>query len=120
MKTFTVIFSFTVTAAAVLAALAVAQPSSTSTRSAAPSTVRVVMHDPGCHWFAAGEAFAKTASANRLVRVLNLDDAALVAKSATVTKRIPVGAKVLLGPGHYVITMVGQAPDDNQLRLTVS
>jgi hypothetical protein len=116
MKTFTLTFALTV--AAVLTAIAAAQPS--GSHQSAPKTLTVVMHDPGCHWFAAGTRFAKTASATGSVRVLNLDEAALVAKSATVTKRIPVGAKVLLGRGRYVITMVGQAPDDNHLKLTVS
>ena len=115
MKLFTL--TFVLTAAAVLAAIATAQPAA----STAPKTIRVVMHDPGCHWFATGAGPSKTAVASGPVRLLNLDEATLVARSSSgEVTRIAVGAKALLGHGRYVITMVGQAPDDNHLRLTVS
>lgn len=114
MKTLTL--TFVATVAGTLAAIAYAQPATT----AAPKTVVVAMHDPGCHWFAVGGRFAKTASAAGPVRVMNEDEATLLARAANgKVKRIPVGTKATLGTGRYVITMVGQAPDDNHLVLTV-
>ena len=53
-------------------------------------------------------------------KVANYDEAALKVAGAGAVKKIPVGKKILLGRGHYVITMVGQASDDNHLKLTVS
>ena len=80
----------------------------------------VVMHDPGCHWFSISGKFRTTASVAGPVKVANYDEAALKVVGAGAVKKIPVGKKVLLGRGHYVITMVGQASDDNHLKLTVS
>jgi hypothetical protein len=34
-------------------------------------------------------------------------------------RHIPVGKSIVVGQGHYVIMMVGQAPDDNYLTLNV-
>ena len=115
MKFFTL--TFVLTTAAMLSAIAYAQPAAT----AAPKTITVAMHDPGCHWFSAAGKLSKTAAATGSARVLNLDEKALLARAGTgKVTRIAVGAKVLLGRGRYVITMVGQAPDDNHLVLTVS
>ena len=94
---------------------ALAKPS----HAAAPKTLRVVMHDPGCHWFAVAGKYTTRASVASPVRILNLDEATLKATSNGAVKRIAVGHSVVLGRGHYVITMVGQAPDDNHLKLTV-
>ena len=82
-------------------------------------TLSVVMRDPGCHWFAVGRRFTTAATVSGRVRLLNLDEAALKAASAGTARRIPVGHSIVLGRGHYMITMVGQAADDNTLRLTV-
>jgi hypothetical protein len=92
---------------------AVAAPAHSAT------TLRVVMHDPGCHWFFAGGKFTKTASASGPVKVANYDEAALKASNGSTVHLIPVGKSVVLKAGRYVITMVGQAPDDNHLKLTV-
>jgi len=35
------------------------------------------MHDPGCHWFAAGSALKTTLSVKGPVKLRNLDEAAL-------------------------------------------
>lgn len=91
-----------------------------ATHAKAPSTLRVVMRDPGCHWFAVGTKFTTKTSVAGQVKVANLDEAALKVTGNGVTKRIPVGKQLLLGPGRYVITMVGQAADDNHLKLTVT
>ena len=90
-----------------------------TTHAKAPSTLKVVMRDPGCHWFAIGGKFALKATVAGPVRITNLDEATLLVTGNGVTKRIPVLQKLLVARGHYVITMVGQAPDDNHLKLTV-
>ncbi len=83
------------------------------------SNLTIVMHDPGCHWFSVAGKFKTSASVAGPVKVANYDEAALKVVGAGVVKKIPVGKKVVLGRGHYLITMVGQAPDDNHLKLTV-
>jgi len=90
-----------------------------TTHAKAPSTLRVVMRDPGCHWFSVGGKFTLTATVAGSVKLVNYDEAAIKVAGPGVAKRIPVGKQLLVGRGHYVITMVGQAPDDNHLRLTV-
>ena len=80
----------------------------------------IVMHDPGCHWFSIGGKFKTTASVAGPVKLTNHDEATLKVSGVVAVKKIPVGKQLLLGTGHYVITMVGQAPDDNHLKLTVS
>ena len=87
---------------------------------AKPATLTVVMHDPGCHWFSVAGKFKTSASVSGPVKVANYDEATLKVAGAGAVKKIPVGKKLLLGRGHYVITMVGQASDDNHLKLTVS
>jgi hypothetical protein len=86
----------------------------------ATKTVKIVMHDPGCHWFMVHGKYAKTDSvkANR-VRLVDLDEAALKVASRHGLRHIPVGKSIVVGHGNYVIMMVGQAPDDNYLKLTV-
>ncbi len=34
-------------------------------------------------------------------------------------RHVALGKSIVLGRGNYVIMMVGQAPDDNYLKLTV-
>ena len=82
-------------------------------------TVTVAMHDPGCHWFASNGKFVKTLAVSGPVALLNQDEATLKIAGAAGVTRDPVGHKVTLQKGTYKITMVGQAPDDNTLRLTV-
>jgi hypothetical protein len=84
-----------------------------------PKTVTVAMHDPGCHWFAVGGKFLKTLTVSGPVKLANYDEAALLVAGGKGVKRDAVGKQLLLGRGVYTITMVGQAPDDNHLKLTV-
>ena len=86
---------------------------------AAPKTLKIVMHDPGCHWFHVGGKFTKTATASGAARLVNVDEATLKVVSGHSLRRIPVGKSIVVRSGHYVITMVGQAADDNHLKLTV-
>ena len=90
-------------------------------RAAPLQTVRVVMHDPGCHWFQTSAGVSRTLHVNgNLVKLVNRDEAALriVGTSATTVEN--VGGNVRLPSGTYQITMVGQAADDNHLKLVVS
>ena len=85
-----------------------------------PKTVNVVMHDPGCHWFSAGGKYTTKLTVHGPVALANLDEAPLKVSGAKGTKLDPVGKKVVLARGTYKITMVGQAPDDNHLKLVVT
>ena len=104
-----------------IAAAAFAGPSA----AAKPHELIVAMRDPGCHWFYLGggsthRAYTKTVSRQGPVRLVNLDEAALVIKGPGGTKTDAVGGKLTLkAKGVYRITMVKQAPDDNHLRLTI-
>jgi hypothetical protein len=85
----------------------------------APKTVTVVMHDPGCHWFDVKNTFLKKLTVAGPVKLAGFDEAPLVVKGPSDTRRLAVGKHILLGRGVYHITMVGQAPDDNHLLLVV-
>jgi len=114
MKTFTLALG----AAALLAAggtQAFAHPA----HKQATKTVTVVMHDPGCHWFAVGKAFKTALAVKGPVALRNVDEAALEVAGPHGTRLDPVGKQLALGHGVYRITMVGQAPDDNHLTLVV-
>jgi acyl-coenzyme A synthetase/AMP-(fatty) acid ligase len=115
MKTPTIILT-----AAALLVLGATQASAHSTRTQATKVVTVAMHDPGCHWFFTAGTFRKTMTARGPVALLNQDEAALKVVGSTGAKRDPVGKRILLGRGVYTITMVGQAPDDNTLKLVVN
>lgn len=91
----------------------------TTTPQTAPKTLAVVMHDPGCHWFQIGGKFTTSATLNGRVRIVDRDETALKVASSHGIQRIPFGKSIVVGRGHYAITMVGQAPDDNHLKLTV-
>jgi hypothetical protein len=92
----------------------------TTNRAKTPRTLKVVMHDPGCHSFLLGGRFKTAATLTGPVKVANLDEATLIVTGHGATTKIPVGKTTLVSRGHYVITMVGQAPDDNHLKLTVN
>jgi hypothetical protein len=85
----------------------------------AAKTLKIVMHDPGCHWFLRGGKLTKTATVNGRVRLVDLDEAALKVAARSGARYIKVGKSVVVGRGKYVIMMVGQASDDNYLSLTV-
>jgi hypothetical protein len=91
-----------------------------SARPAAAKTVTIAMHDPGCHWFQVGSSFRKSLVVNGPVSLLNVDEAALKVAGPSGMKLDPVGKRLSLTHGTYRITMVGQAPDDNHLKLVVS
>lgn len=84
-----------------------------------PKTLKIVMHDPGCHWFMRGGKFTRTATVTGRVRLVNLDEAALKVAARSGAQYIRVGKSLVVSRGSYVIMMVGQAPDDNYLKLTV-
>jgi hypothetical protein len=86
---------------------------------ATPKTLKVVMHDPGCHWFLVHGKNVKTASVAGPIRLQNLDEAAIKVASHMKMRHVRVGRSIVLARGHYVVMMVGQAPDDNYLKLTV-
>ena len=86
---------------------------------AAATKVTVVMHDPGCHWFSVNGAFKTKLAVNGPAKLLNVDEATLKVANASSVEKVGVGKTVLLGKGSYTITMVGQAPDDNHLKLVV-
>ena len=96
------------------------------TRAAHPTKLIVAMRDPGCHWFYLGggpshRKYAKTAVRSGPVRLIDLDEGALIVKGPGGTKHLKVGATLTLrAKGIYRITMVKQAPDDNHLRLTIT
>jgi hypothetical protein len=107
--------------AATLCAVAVgAGQALATTHHAAPKTLKIVMHDPGCHWFQVHGKLTRTATvASGRVRLVDLDEAALKVASRHGLRHIPVGKSIVVGRGNYVIMMVGQAVDDNYLKLTV-
>ena len=86
---------------------------------ATATKVTVVMHDPGCHWFSVNGAYKTRLAVNGPAKLLNIDEAAIKVVGAGTTRRVAIGKTVLLGKGTYAITMVGQAPDDNHLKLVV-
>ncbi len=111
-----------ISALAALAAIAVSAsraPAATHHRAQATKTLVVAMHDPGCHWFLVHGKYTKSAVETGAVRLENNDEATLKVTSAKSTQRIKVGKSLVVQRGHYVVTMVGQAPDDNHLKLTV-
>jgi hypothetical protein len=91
--------------------------STTYTRAA--TRVTVVMHDPGCHWFSVGGKPKTKLVVAGPVRLFNVDEATLKVVGAGTVRRDGVGRTIALGAGTYTITMVGQAPDDNHLKLIV-
>lgn len=110
-----------------LTALAFALTSGTGTtrmpmRAASPAaqTVTVAMRDPGCHWFQTSQGYQKSLSVTGPVNLVNSDEAALKIVGAHGAQTDRLGGQVSLAPGSYTITMVGQAPDDNTLHLSVS
>ena len=90
-----------------------------SHHNAAPRTLKVVMHDPGCHWFLVHGHMRLTASVNGPIRLQNFDEATIKVASRSGAHYIKIGRSLLIHRGHYVVMMVGQAPDDNYLKLTV-
>lgn len=91
----------------------------TTSHHAATKTLKIVMRDPGCHWFKIGGKLVTKATAKGRVRLVDLDEAGLKVASRNGMRHIAVGKSIVVGRGKYVIMMVGQASDDNYLKLTV-
>jgi hypothetical protein len=91
----------------------------TPARAARPAAVKVVMRDPGCHWFAVGAKHKTKLAVSGAAKLSNFDEAALKITGAGSVKRVNVGRTVALGRGAYAIVMVGQKSHDNTLHLTV-
>jgi len=108
-----------VTAAVCAAALGAGRAPAATSHQSALKTINVYMRDPGCHWFKIGGKYTTKATVNGRVRLVNLDEAALKVASRQGSRHIAMGKTLVVGRGHYVIMMVGQAHDDNELRLTV-
>jgi hypothetical protein len=109
-------------ALAAVAALAIGAGqafASGTAHTATPKTLKVVMHDPGCHWLLVHGKDVKIASVAGPIRLLNLDEATLKVASRMGVQHDRVGKSIVLSRGSYVVMMVGQAPDDNYLKLTV-
>ena len=107
------------TALALAAVAAFVLAGQATPRSSGVTTVRVVMHDPGCHWFAVGRAYRTTLAVTGPASLLNQDETTLRVTGAKRVVLAKVGHRVALGRGVYAITMVGQAPDDKHLKLVV-
>lgn len=114
------LISIAVAAAIGAAALGTGRALATTSHHATAKTVKIVMHDPGCHWFSVNGKLRMrdTVRASR-VRLVNFDEDALKVTSRHGVRHVAVGKSLVVGHGHYVIMMVGQAPDDNYLKLTV-
>ena len=115
----TLLISLAVAAALAVAAFGTGQALASTTGRSTTQTLEIVMHDPGCHWFSIDGTFAKTASVTGSVRLVDLDEGALKVASRQGMRHIAVGKSIVVGRGNYVIMMVGQAVDDNYLKLTV-
>ena len=113
------LISLAVAAIVCAGAFGAGQARATATHQAAPKTLKIAMHDPGCHWFMRNGHFTKKATTSGPVRLLNMDEATLKVASRSGVRHIAVGRSLVVGHGHYVIMMVGQAPDDNYLTLNV-
>jgi len=105
--------------AACLLVVAAGQASAARTHGAALTPVTVVMHDPGCHWFSVNGALKTKLTVKGPAQLMNLDEAALKISGVSGMRHAAVGKKIVLKAGTYRITMVGQASDDNTLRLVV-
>ena len=100
--------------------LAVGQSRAATHHQLAAKTLTVAMHDPGCHWFSVGGKYKQSVSMRGPVSLLNMDEAALKIVGPFGTRHTAVAKKIILTKGSYRITMVGQASDDNTLKLTVA
>ena len=108
-------------AAAASLALGVGVAGASTATAAKVQTVKIVMADPGCHWFSVAGKNKASMSVKGATAFLNLDEAGLIFKGQGFSKHLAVGKTLTITkPGKYVITMVGQHSDDNHLKLVVS
>lgn len=114
------LISIGVAAAICAGAFGTGRALATTSHQSAKKTVNIVMHDPGCHWFMVnGKLVTKDTVKATRVKLVNQDEAALKVASRHGMKHVAVGKSIVVRRGSYVIMMVGQAPDDNYLKLTV-
>jgi hypothetical protein len=106
-------------AATIFAGALAAGTASATTSHHATKTLKIMMRDPGCHWFKVAGKYTTKATVKGRVRLVNLDEATLKVASRHGMQHIAVGKSLVVGRGSYVIMMVGQAPDDNYLKLSV-
>jgi hypothetical protein len=99
--------------------LTVGQALGAAQHGVALKTVKVVMHDPGCHWFSVNGKYLTKLSVTGPIALANYDEATLKIVGPSGVRHDGVGKKITLEHGIYKITMVGQASDDNHLRLVV-
>jgi hypothetical protein len=102
--------------------LAAGQAAGAPSQKSATKTVKIVMADPGCHWFSVG---GKTSTKLKMsvkgpIALANFDEAALKVVGPNGVRHAAVGKKITLARGSYRITMVGQHPHDNTLKLVVT
>jgi hypothetical protein len=84
------------------------------------NSIQIRMKDPGCHWFYSGGKYSTKYSTHGPVTIQNFDEATLKFVGPGGTKFEKVGKTLTLRlHGTYHITMVGQASDDNHLKLVV-
>lgn len=112
-----------ITLAVALAAgslLLAAGQASAAHRQTASTPVTVVMHDPGCHWFAVDGALRRTLTVKAPAVLTNEDVATLDILGGRFGMHADrIGKRLTLARGAYTIVMVGQAGDDNVLKLLV-
>ena len=84
-----------------------------------PTTVPIVMADPGCHWFQVDGKKSARLVVGGPTSFVNRDEAALVFAGGDFHQRLAVGKTLAVTRGVYHITMVGQHSDDNHLLLVV-
>ena len=113
------LFVMLIAVASALLVIGAGQAVGSARHSGTAKTVTVVMRDPGCHWFAVGSKFLTKLTVNGPVALQNFDKGTLKVTGANGTLLDRIGKKVSLARGAYRITMVGQAPDDNTLKLVV-
>ena len=106
-------------AAVAVLALGAGQAFAHPAHASAGTKVTVVMKDPGCHWFSYGGKTSTKLAVQGPVRLFNVDEKALKIVGPGTVHSAGVGKTVVLRKGAYTITMVGQAPDDNHLKLVV-
>jgi len=111
--------SLLVLAALLLFALGAGQAFAHSGHARIVTKLNVVMKDPGCHWFSVAGGYKTSARVAGAVQLTNYDEATLKIVGRNGIRFDKVGKSVVLGKGIYRITMVGQAPDDNHLKLSV-
>jgi hypothetical protein len=97
----------------------VGQAAGAAHHASAVKSLRIVMSDPGCHWFSVGGKLKTNVSVKGPVAVVNLDIGTLEFARHGVVRRDGIGKTITLARGSYRITMVDMAADDNTLKLVV-